>query len=92
MACSTCYYLVISSTHLSNGHFRRVKGVFRGPLCPTATSDSPKSSCHGWLSFRKLPQPAACYLPGACNRPATFYLTAAGYLPAVGYLPAAFQV
>ncbi|KAM7383551.1 hypothetical protein PAMP_003192 [Pampus punctatissimus] len=42
MACSACYYLVISSTHLSNGHFRRVKGVFRGPLCPTATSDSPE--------------------------------------------------
>uniref|UniRef100_UPI003AABAD5E uncharacterized protein znf804b n=1 Tax=Centroberyx gerrardi TaxID=166262 RepID=UPI003AABAD5E len=42
MACSTCYYLVISSTHLSNGHFRRVKGVFRGPLCPAATSDSPE--------------------------------------------------
>ena len=41
MACSACYYLVISSTHLSNGHFRRVKGVFRGPLCPTATSESP---------------------------------------------------
>ncbi|KAG7242070.1 hypothetical protein INR49_024116 [Caranx melampygus] len=41
MACSACYYLVISSTHLSNGHFRRVKGVFRGPLCPAATSDSP---------------------------------------------------
>ena len=36
MACSTCYYLIISSTHLSNGHFRRVKGVFRGPLCPAA--------------------------------------------------------
>ncbi|XP_068426884.1 G patch domain-containing protein 8 [Clinocottus analis] len=42
MACSACYYLVISSTHLSNGHFRRVKGVFRGPLCPSATSDSPE--------------------------------------------------
>ncbi|XP_039972691.1 G patch domain-containing protein 8 isoform X2 [Xiphias gladius] len=42
MACSACYYLVISSTHLNNGHFRRVKGVFRGPLCPTATSDSPE--------------------------------------------------
>ncbi|XP_071326405.1 G patch domain-containing protein 8 [Trachinotus anak] len=42
MACSACYYLVISSTHLSKGHFRRVKGVFRGPLCPTATSDSPE--------------------------------------------------
>ncbi|KAK6326424.1 hypothetical protein J4Q44_G00020690, partial [Coregonus suidteri] len=41
MSCSTCYYLVISSTHLSNGHFRRVKGVFRGPLCPTASSQSP---------------------------------------------------
>nr|XP_040021885.1 G patch domain-containing protein 8 [Gasterosteus aculeatus aculeatus]XP_040021886.1 G patch domain-containing protein 8 [Gasterosteus aculeatus aculeatus]XP_040021887.1 G patch domain-containing protein 8 [Gasterosteus aculeatus aculeatus] len=44
MACSACYYLVISSTHLSNGHFRRVKGVFRGPLCPTATSDSPEDA------------------------------------------------
>ncbi|CAL8290931.1 unnamed protein product [Merluccius merluccius] len=44
MACSTCYYLVISSTHLSNGHFRRVKGVFRGPLCQTATSESPESA------------------------------------------------
>ncbi|XP_068999006.1 G patch domain-containing protein 8 [Embiotoca jacksoni] len=42
MACSACYYLVISSTHLSNGHFRRVKGVFRGPLCPAANSDSPE--------------------------------------------------
>ncbi|XP_034554341.1 G patch domain-containing protein 8 [Notolabrus celidotus] len=41
MACSACYYLVISSTHLSNGHFRRVKGVFRGPLRPTANSESP---------------------------------------------------
>ncbi|XP_053699848.1 G patch domain-containing protein 8 isoform X2 [Synchiropus splendidus] len=36
-----CYYLVISSTHLRNGHFRRVKGVFRGPLCPGA-GDSPR--------------------------------------------------
>ncbi|CAG11954.1 unnamed protein product, partial [Tetraodon nigroviridis] len=34
-------YLVISSTHLSNGHFRRVKGVFRGPMCPSTRSDSP---------------------------------------------------
>ncbi|KAM4568914.1 uncharacterized protein znf804b isoform 1-T2 [Fundulus diaphanus] len=42
MACSACYYLVISSTHLSNGHFRRVKGVFRGPLCPTGSSDAPE--------------------------------------------------
>ncbi|XP_070976009.1 zinc finger protein 804B-like [Oncorhynchus clarkii lewisi] len=44
MSCSTCYYLVISSTHLSNGHFRRVKGVFRGPLCRTASSQSPECS------------------------------------------------
>ncbi|KAK2844510.1 hypothetical protein Q5P01_011169 [Channa striata] len=44
VACSACYYLVISSTHLSNGHFRRVKGVFRGPLCPPASSDSPESA------------------------------------------------
>ncbi|XP_061572729.1 G patch domain-containing protein 8 [Cololabis saira] len=42
MACSACYYLVISSTHLSNGHFRRVKGVFRGPLCPASSTDSPE--------------------------------------------------
>lgn len=27
-----CYYIVISSAHLSNGHFRNIKGVFRGPL------------------------------------------------------------
>uniref|UniRef100_A0A674DJ07 Uncharacterized protein n=1 Tax=Salmo trutta TaxID=8032 RepID=A0A674DJ07_SALTR len=42
MSCSTCYYLVISSTHLSNGHFRRVKGVFKGPLCRTASNQSPR--------------------------------------------------
>ncbi|XP_037130098.1 G patch domain-containing protein 8 [Syngnathus acus] len=42
MACGACYYLVISSTHLSNGHFRRVKGVFRGPLCTTAACESPE--------------------------------------------------
>nr|XP_016849812.1 PREDICTED: zinc finger protein 804B isoform X2 [Anolis carolinensis] len=29
MAC----YLVISSRHLSNGHYRGIKGIFRGPLC-----------------------------------------------------------
>ncbi|KAM4705165.1 zinc finger protein 804B [Rhinophrynus dorsalis] len=33
-----CYYLVISSTHLSNGHFRSIKGVFRGPLRKTGTA------------------------------------------------------
>ncbi|XP_029442908.1 zinc finger protein 804B [Rhinatrema bivittatum] len=33
-----CYYLVISSTHLSNGHFRGIKGVFRGPLHRNGTS------------------------------------------------------
>ncbi|KAM6175604.1 zinc finger protein 804A [Erethizon dorsatum] len=27
-----CYYIVISSTRLRNGHFRNIKGVFRGPL------------------------------------------------------------
>ncbi|KAL4635493.1 G patch domain-containing protein 8-like [Arapaima gigas] len=27
-----CYYIVISSTRLRNGHFRSIKGVFRGPL------------------------------------------------------------
>lgn len=51
MACSACYYLVISSTHLSNGHFRRVKGVFRGPLCPAATSDSPVGKHVGLVGF-----------------------------------------
>ncbi|XP_051658080.1 uncharacterized protein LOC127477612 [Manacus candei] len=46
MAC----YLVISSRHLSNGHYRGIKGVFRGPLCKkgarspvTATSSLPPS-------------------------------------------------
>ncbi|XP_077454206.1 uncharacterized protein znf804b [Stigmatopora argus] len=42
MACGACYYLVISSTHLSNGHFRRVKGVFRGPLCTAGACESPE--------------------------------------------------
>ncbi|XP_055084069.1 uncharacterized protein LOC117384235 [Periophthalmus magnuspinnatus] len=42
MACGACYYLVISSTHLNNGHFRRVKGVFRGPLRAPASTDSPE--------------------------------------------------
>ncbi|PWA33674.1 hypothetical protein CCH79_00007669 [Gambusia affinis] len=50
MACSACYYLVISSTHLSNGHFRRVKGVFRGPLCPTGSSDSPRTELREVMS------------------------------------------
>ncbi|XP_068013022.1 zinc finger protein 804B isoform X2 [Melanerpes formicivorus] len=46
MAC----YLVISSRHLSNGHYRGIKGVFRGPLCKkgsgspaAATSSLPHS-------------------------------------------------
>ncbi|TNN72402.1 Zinc finger protein 804B [Liparis tanakae] len=56
MPCSACYYLVISSTHLSNGHFRRVKGVFRGPLCPTATSDSPVGE---QAEYPKLEEPGA---------------------------------
>ncbi|KAG9283625.1 zinc finger protein 804B [Astyanax mexicanus] len=36
-----CYYLVISSTHLSNGHYRSIKGVFRGPLCANSRGQSP---------------------------------------------------
>ncbi|XP_052000335.1 zinc finger protein 804B [Xyrauchen texanus] len=36
-----CYYLVISSTHLSNGHYRSIKGVFRGPLCKNTGDESP---------------------------------------------------
>lgn len=46
MAC----YLVISSRHLSNGHYRGIKGVFRGPLCkkgarsPVTASSSPPPS------------------------------------------------
>ncbi|XP_012821074.1 zinc finger protein 804B isoform X2 [Xenopus tropicalis] len=36
-----CYYLVISSTHLSNGHFRTIKGVFKGPLRKPGTSSLP---------------------------------------------------
>ncbi|OCT61225.1 zinc finger protein 804A-like [Xenopus laevis] len=34
-----CYYIVISSSHLSNGHFRNIKGVFRGPLTHSTTLD-----------------------------------------------------
>uniref|UniRef100_A0AAZ3Q9M8 C2H2-type domain-containing protein n=1 Tax=Oncorhynchus tshawytscha TaxID=74940 RepID=A0AAZ3Q9M8_ONCTS len=34
-----CYYIVISSTHLSNGHFRNIKGVFRGPLSKNGTKN-----------------------------------------------------
>jgi len=33
-----CYCLVITSTHLNNGYFRNVKGVFRGPLCKNGGS------------------------------------------------------
>lgn len=46
MAC----YLVISSRHLSNGHYRGIKGVFRGPLrkkgarSPVTASSSPPPS------------------------------------------------
>ncbi|CAH2306381.1 zinc finger 804A, partial [Pelobates cultripes] len=32
-----CYYIVISSSHLSKGHFRNIKGVFRGPLTDSKT-------------------------------------------------------
>ncbi|XP_054847648.1 zinc finger protein 804B [Eublepharis macularius] len=34
MAC----YLVISSRHLSNGHYRGIKGIFRGPLCKNGSA------------------------------------------------------
>ncbi|XP_063003629.1 zinc finger protein 804B [Elgaria multicarinata webbii] len=34
MAC----YLVISSRHLSNGHYRGIKGIFRGPLCKNGST------------------------------------------------------
>ncbi|XP_067417805.1 zinc finger protein 804B [Emydura macquarii macquarii] len=37
MAC----YLVISSRHLSNGHYRGIKGVFRGPLCKKGSPHTP---------------------------------------------------
>ncbi|XP_069840961.1 zinc finger protein 804A [Dendropsophus ebraccatus] len=43
-----CYYIVISSSHLSNGHFRNVKGVFRGPLTSSTTLDlSEKENSRG---------------------------------------------
>ncbi|XP_053327938.1 zinc finger protein 804A [Spea bombifrons] len=32
-----CYYIVISSSHLNKGHFRNIKGVFRGPLTGSKT-------------------------------------------------------
>lgn len=45
MAC----YLVISSRHLSNGHYRGIKGVFRGPLCkngsPTPVTCARAGAC-----------------------------------------------
>lgn len=41
MAC----YLVISSRHLRNGHYRGIKGVFRGPLCKNG-SPSPVMCAH----------------------------------------------
>ncbi|KAM9305707.1 zinc finger protein 804A [Gastrophryne carolinensis] len=34
-----CYYIVISSAHLSKGHFRNIKGVFRGPLTASKSLD-----------------------------------------------------
>ncbi|XP_077304268.1 zinc finger protein 804A [Lithobates pipiens] len=34
-----CYYIVISSAHLSKGHFRNIKGVFRGPLTGSKSLD-----------------------------------------------------
>ncbi|XP_066484595.1 zinc finger protein 804B [Tiliqua scincoides] len=34
MAC----YLVISSRHLRNGHYRGIKGIFRGPLCENGSA------------------------------------------------------
>ncbi|XP_072274533.1 zinc finger protein 804A [Pyxicephalus adspersus] len=34
-----CYYIVISSAHLSKGHFRNIKGVFRGPLSGSKSLD-----------------------------------------------------
>lgn len=55
-----CYYIVISSTHLSNGHFRNIKGVFRGPLSKNGNKTlviasvllppTPFSPCHLTLS------------------------------------------
>ncbi|XP_075687276.1 zinc finger protein 804A [Rhinoderma darwinii] len=43
-----CYYIVISSSHLSNGHFRNVKGVFRGPLTSSTSLDlSEKENTRG---------------------------------------------
>ncbi|XP_075036586.1 zinc finger protein 804A [Mixophyes fleayi] len=34
-----CYYIVISSSHQSKGHYRNIKGVFRGPLTSSKTLD-----------------------------------------------------
>uniref|UniRef100_A0A8C5QSR8 C2H2-type domain-containing protein n=1 Tax=Leptobrachium leishanense TaxID=445787 RepID=A0A8C5QSR8_9ANUR len=32
-----CYYILISSSHLNKGHYRNIKGVFRGPLTDSKT-------------------------------------------------------
>lgn len=75
-----CYYIVISSAHLSNGHFRNIKGVFRGPLSKNGNKTlvmasslaSPPSllfaaaSPANWEPLRVRCQ--RCRQPGCCGR------------------------
>lgn len=61
-----CYYIVISSAHLSNGHFRNIKGVFRGPLSKNGTKTLVRClfSFPPFLSLSlRPPSPAAPFRP-----------------------------
>ncbi|XP_023681565.2 zinc finger protein 804B [Paramormyrops kingsleyae] len=63
-----CYYLVISSTHLSNGHLRNIKGVFRGPLCESAGGDSPDHAETGKAISKALEDLKANFYCELCDK------------------------
>lgn len=73
MAC----YLVISSRHLSNGHYRGIKGVFRGPLCKKGAR-SPVTAASA------LPPSLAPRTVGAGRGPTATRAAAAGARRGVG--------
>ncbi|XP_031235838.1 zinc finger protein 804B [Mastomys coucha] len=63
MAC----YLVISSRHLSNGHYRGIKGVFRGPLCKNG-SPSPDFSEKEKSTAKSLEDAKANFYCELCDK------------------------
>lgn len=63
MAC----YLVISSRHLSNGHYRGIKGVFRGPLCKNG-SPSPDFAEKEKSTARALEDAKANFYCELCDK------------------------